>query len=229
VNANSVNMIAFLRDLRKPQELIPKLRKLKKLRTTAGNYLSYKYGILPTIDDLKSIVAAVLKLKPYLDKNGFKTYGAGFTDSYTSSSITTKLEQHIKIAISDEDSAFDAIASKLDSMGFLPTLENVWDLIPYSFVLDWFVDVGDFLHRVDSRLRLVRLNIRYATMSRKETTSYKLIAGPNLPFAGPIDLVRYQRWVTDHCPVPPLSVSTPFSVSDHWLEAGALILSRSKH
>lgn len=228
VNANSVNMIAFLRDLREPHKLIPKLRNLKKLKTHANNYLGLQYGVLPTISDLRHIVGAFEKVKPYLDKNGFTTYSAGSSSSNVDGVITETLSQQIKLAIADEDDLFQALASKLESSGFLPTTENLYDLIPYSFVLDWFIDVGGLLHRVDSRLRLARLNIRYATLSRRASLRFNIPTSPTFPYIGSVEMVQYHRWVTDHCPVPPLSAPLTFQLPNHWLEAGALIVTRPK-
>lgn len=229
VNANSVNMIAFLRDLRKPQELIPKLRKLRNLKGLSDNYLTVEYGILPTISDIEEIIRAVKRIAPYLDKNGFETYTAGYHEVLTDKSMTYELTQRIKLAIEDEDDEFQALVQRLDSMGTLPTFENVWDLVPYSFVIDWFVDVGGFLERVDSFLRLSRLNIRYVTMSRKTNIRGSITTPkPETPFVGTIDWVHYHRWVSDQCPVPPLSLHTTFELPNHWLEAGALLAQRSK-
>jgi hypothetical protein len=229
VNRNHVNMIAFLKDLRKPKEMIPKLLNLNKLKTHAGNFLAINYGILPTLSDLQAIWEAYKRILPYIDKNGFKTYNAVRSSSLSQGVHTLTLEQRIKIAIEDEDSEFVALGNKVDSMGFALTLENVWDLIPYSFVVDWFINVGGFLERVDSRMRLLFQNIRYATMSRKETMVTSFTPSKEFPYSGTLSTVHYQRWTDDHCPVPPLfSQNTP-TVSDHWLEASALIIQRTKY
>jgi hypothetical protein len=228
VNANTVNMVAFLRDLRKPKEMIPKLRELSKLKTHASNHLAIQYGILPTIDDIKSIIEAFTRAKPYLDRHGYSTYNAVSSESKMQDDLTFDLVQRIKVAIEDEDSTFQALAQKVDSMGFALTLENVWDLIPYSFIVDWFIDIGGFLERADTRMRLSNLNIKYATMSEKTTITRSLVPNLALPVSGTLSVVHYHRWTTDHCPVPPLIPSSTPSVSDHWLEAGALIVQRAK-
>jgi hypothetical protein len=228
VNRNQVNMIAFLRDLRDPRALIPKLKNLQKLKTHAGNYLAFEYGILPTLDDLKAIAAAFAKHKPYIDRNGFKTYNAFHSESSGDGIDTFTLEQRIKLAIADEDNGFIDLMNRVESSGFAPTFENVWDLIPYSFVLDWFINVGDFLERVDSRMRLARLDIQYVTMSRKSVKQRVFSASSNNLYGGILKLVQYSRWTEDHCPVPPLFLLHAPTVSDHWLEASALIIQRAK-
>lgn len=229
VNANKVNMIAFLRDLRHPTEMIPKLRNLVHLKTLADNFLTVEYGILPTIGDIESIMGAFKRMGPYVDRNGFDVYTASHRDSLDIDAMSYQLEQHIKLAIADEDDEFLSLIARVESFGFLPTFKNLWDLIPYSFVLDWFIDVGEFLKRVDTNLRIMRLEIRYVTSSRKTITSGTLPVDPEIPFEGTIQWVHYQRWVSDQCPVPPLSLNTTFQEFSHWLESGALLAQRSKH
>lgn len=227
-NANRVNMIAFLKDLRHPTEMIPKLRNLRSLKSLADDYLSVKYGILPTMDDLKSIEAAFRRLGPYLDRNGFETYSASYRDSKVIKDLTFDLEQHIKLAIAKEDSTFLELVERLERAGFWPTAENVWDLAPFSFVIDWFVDVGDFLERIDSTLRLTRLNMKYVTSSQKLHVSGKNVWSKEFPFDGSIDWVQYHRWTSDQCPVPSLSLNNTTLGFDHWLESSALILQRAR-
>jgi hypothetical protein len=232
VNANSVNMIAFFRDLRDPAAMIPKLRNLSKLKTLADNYLVLKYGILPTIDDLQSIFEAFKRVKPHVDRNGFSVYRATESRTLTSDGIRLDVDQRIKVAIEDEDDEFQMLIQRLDSMGFYPTFQNVWDLIPYSFVLDWFVDVGGFLERVDTRLRIARLNIRYATMSRKDTGMLAIAPAHSTTnptfYTGSIQAVHYQRWVSDQCPQPPAFAQSETDPLSHWIEGAALIAQRGK-
>lgn len=226
VIANNVNMLAFLGDLKKIPSLIPKLKNLHKLKTYGNNYLSYKYGVLPTISDLSAIRDAVLRRKPYLDSNGFKTYNARTFTSEQTGIYSVSLEQRIKLAIDTEDNSLHGFIQALENIGMFPTFENVWDLIPYSFVLDWFTGIGDWLERIDTRLRLTRLNIRYVTMSLKRTATIDA-AFTGLPLIGWIGKVHYHRWVSDQCPVPSAFSNSKPEAFNHWLEAGALLLQRT--
>lgn len=224
------NMISFLADLRDPSSLVLKLRNLRNLKTYANALLTVKYGILPTVSDLKEIVNAFQATKPYLDKNGFETYSASHVvEDQFADYISGDLRQQIKIAIKNEDRGLLALSEGLNSIGLMPNFSNIWDLVPYSFALDWFVGVGDLLERVDTDMRLSTLDIRYCTMSRKLTMQMDLSKMPNSPFTGTIQWVQYHRWVSDQCPVPPLSLQATNTVSRHWLEAGALIIQRAKH
>lgn len=234
VNANKVNMLEFMNDLRHPTELISSLasiadlRNLKSLKKISGSYLGVKFGVLPTIDDIKSIVAACKRRRSYKDRSDFDVYTAGKTQTLEQEGVSFKLEQHLKMAIAEEDDALDLLIERLESFGVFPTLENVWDLVHYSFLIDWFVDVGGFLERVDTRLRLLRLNIRYVTMSRKTWIDGYIPVKLSSSLTGTYHQVRYHRWVSGQCPVPPLSLKTPLADFNHWLEAAALIIQRRK-
>lgn len=232
INANKVNMLEFMSDLQHPWELIPKLsnlkhlKKLKKLKTYSDEFLRTRYGIMPTISDLETIWASFKRVAPYVDRNGFRLATASFVSTATNAlGAPCRLEQRIKLAIGNEDSVLQALAEEMDNVGFLPTCNNIWDLVPFSFVIDWFVNVGEFLQRVDGNLRLERLNIRYVTMSRKQITYRNLIPATALPLDGYVNLVEYHRWTSDQCPLPALSPQSNNTVPDHWLEIGALIVS----
>jgi len=229
LNANNVNMIAFFRDLRRPQEMIPKLLNLRKLKTHASNFLAIKYGVLPTVTDIQDIVEAFKSRLPHLDKYGFRTCSAGYRTSANSDGNIFELTQRIKIAVANDDSELIKLISRLESIGVFPTLENIWDLVPYSFVLDWFIDVGDFLQRADSHLRLMRFDVKYVTKSQKQHYIGKLIPSQTFPYIGTVEQVRYQRWTDGYCPVPPLfSLETPLTASDHWVESAAMLIQRRK-
>lgn len=225
--ANKTNMLEFLKDIRNPQEMIPKLKNLNKLRGIADNYLTAHYGLLPTISDLQSIWNAITKLKAHRDKYGFKTSSFGSRASGEWDGKPYTIEQHAKIAICDGDSGFLSLIDGLDSAGVFPSLSNLWDMVPYSFLVDWFVNVGDFLERVDTRLRLERYDIRYVTLSRKQYCTVTFVASLQNPYYGSVVRSLYQRWTPDQCPRPPLSPKSSLPTG-HWLEGAALLIQRAK-
>lgn len=227
LNVCDVNMLEFIRDLRHPRELIPKLKNLKKIKTLANNYLLAKYGILPTVDDINAIISSFQKVGPYIDTNGFSVHAAKRLQTLEKDDYIFSSEQHLKLALSRTDEEFGSLWEQLVRRGYAPTLENLWDLVPYSFIIDWLGDVGGLLERVDCRQRLQRFPYKYVTMSYHHIAQHKLGAR-FLPYYGTINREHYNRWVTGHCPVPPYSAEHEPSDFNHWIEAGALIVSRSK-
>lgn len=221
------NLYEFMRDLPNMRYLIPALQNLKSLKGLSGEYLKAKYGVLPTVDDLRKVLRAFRARAPFLDRYGHSIFNSSNKATRLTETISFQLDQYIKVAINDEDDQFIQLLEEFDKWGLSFTFENVWDLVRYSFVIDWFVDVGSFLERVDQNLRLLRYKIPYVTMSRKRVIVGEVPPSTSVCVVGPIGWRYYHRWVSSRCPLPPLTLSTSPTVSNHWLEAGALIIQRA--
>lgn len=63
-----------------------------------------------------------------------------------------------------------ALIRQLDSLGALPTLARAWDLVPYSFMIDWIINVGDILSSIDISLNPSKYNVLSCT------TGFKAVA-----------------------------------------------------
>lgn len=228
LDANSINMFEFIGGFKNPKELLPKLRNLQKLKTHAGNYLGVQYGVLPTVSDLKTLYEAITAATlPYFDSNNYQVLTAGRSDDRTSSTGRVEVIDRIKIAINPSDPRLFTLSEKMRNLGGFPSIDNLWELVPYSFVIDWFVNVGDMLEEIDTRYRVAKLPIVYATRSTK------VIFEPNLPETltergalGDVKLVYYDRTVSEQPPLPTLNFEVSNSLPSHWLEAGALIVAR---
>lgn len=117
-------------------------------------WLQYRYGVMPVVRDLENIISGVQKK---IGKVRKKTSATASLTRAVSSTIVRDNGLggigHIGKQISDK---VDVKAISLDeynmdrlaAIGFtakgLITLP--WELIPYSFVIDWFVNVGDFIN-----------------------------------------------------------------------------------
>lgn len=225
-NVNNVNMLEFLAGLKNPAALVPKLKNLKRLKGAAGEFLKLQYGILPTISDLEEITQAFKSVRPSIDINGNRTAYAGYSTSGSLNNVEHELTQRVKIAVSANDKELNNLASKLDSIGVLPKMSNLWELVPFSFVIDWFVDIGDYIESVEIRDRILHFDVKYATLSWKRTLTTQVDSSTG--YSGSVQLVDYNRWVQLNCPLPSPSLETPFSVSNHKLEAAALAIQRIK-
>lgn len=223
-NTLDMNVFEFLRDLPNAKEMIPRLKNLKSLKTHAGNFLAFKYGILPTASDLMLIIGAFKARKPYFDKFGSQVFNASNRVVQEVGLMAYTLDQYVKVPIANEDCDLQRLLDALDNFGMGLTLSNAWDLVKLSFVLDWFIDVGGFLERIDNNLRLLRYNIPYVTMSCKKTAIGEISPSNSNLMSGPIEWRYYHRWVSSHCPLPPLTLSITPTISNHWLEASALLV-----
>lgn len=67
------------------------------------------------------------------------------------------LETRSTISIKTGDSSLINTIMKLDSAGLLPDLHRVWEVLPYSFAVDWVTGVGRRLHDIDNSVKLFSL------------------------------------------------------------------------
>lgn len=81
----------------------------------------------------------------------------------------------------------------LEQYGLRLSLLNVWDMIPYSFVVDWFFHIGSFLEDLENREHMLTLTPRevwysFGNFSPNGTGYYfRVLDRPhyNAPFVGP--------------------------------------------
>lgn len=230
LDRNSVNMFEFFQGLKNPKDLIPKLKNLSKLKTHASNYLAVEYGVLPTIDDLHSILDAINSdRKPYFDRSNYRILTAGHSVSASGTHASVVSTNRIKIAVNSSDPYISKAFEGMRTIGGFPSVDNLWDLVPYSFVIDWFVDIGGFLERVDTSYRTATLGIQYCTMSNTKDVSYKLpYSASSMGISGTISRRYYSRHVQPDVPEQPLNFEVSNELPNHWLEAGALIVANRK-
>lgn len=234
VNPNTINAIAFIRDLKDIKTLVPKLKELQKVSTHASNYLGVEYGILPTIDDLKTIWDS-FTTKYYYDRNGFQRVSAydvaNKLDSSTVSGVQVTTRQvhdrRVHLAIDTNDTGLDALTERMRKLGVFPSLTNLWDLIPLSFVLDWFIDVGAVLERLDTHHQLHNLVIKYTILSDKHQTFTSAVSLTDGIFLD-MESKSYRRTVSTNVPQPKIFKENRVTAQNHWVEGSALILARTQ-
>lgn len=136
-------------------------------RGSSNNWLAYQYGWRPLLADLKGLAElAAQQLELGGRKPRFKVYGNakgkgvsytyvasndGHTSpgcgGYTESTYTQTAPEHIGKAwlLLEVQYSDVALASQLGFGGFSDIASVAWELVPFSFVFDWFVDVGGYL------------------------------------------------------------------------------------
>ena len=159
----------YLRDLRSSKSF--KQYKEKRSRgnrnsflTTAANaWLETAFGIKPLISDVKDLAEAVLKQKygiksSTISGSGYSIasrddfgYGAcGQTGEYKFSYVdrTTRMVRYKGRIDGTATAAYGSAEGVLNSLGF--NLENfvpsLYELIPYSFLVDYFTNLGDLIN-----------------------------------------------------------------------------------
>lgn len=138
--------VRTLRDVRRFAKRVSKKRKLE------NGWLEAQYGWLPTIQSLYDLVALewVRELEFYAhgyskfetsrSETGGTTNHEGIYAYKKADMTTSHLVRHgctIKIK--------SQIADLIDRLISYNPASIAWELMPYSFVVDWFVDIGGYL------------------------------------------------------------------------------------
>jgi hypothetical protein len=132
----------------------------------ADTYLEVKYGWRPLLSDLSALADGVLSKLGRSDgfpilsvtRDGEESYSVsnlnpllGYVDQYSGE----RVRGH-KIGITYRVS--DAYLQSLNSVGLINPLALGWELMPLSFAIDWFVNVGAFLRGLSAPIGLTYLH-----------------------------------------------------------------------
>lgn len=152
-------------------------KNIKDLVKKASNaHLVWKFGVVPFTRDALNIMNLASTVDAHLQKLRAKTTSASDSWAVASTQDNSKWESaegsislyNGQIFYKDLYERYvgarmffrarltyntsDAVRTSLlwDATGFRNIASTAWDLIPWSFVIDWFVSVGDFLSELET-------------------------------------------------------------------------------
>lgn len=158
MKANHIEALAELGDFLKVLDTVRLAYSLRKspsvstfwklLKLLANAKLTYSLGIAPTVSDAKDIAKKVPSLtQRFLNLTKEETLYGNFTytipERWFPEFGEVRLVAHSKIRISVLPDSYLTALLPIRSLGLLPTLSAMWDLVPFSFVVDWFLKLGD--------------------------------------------------------------------------------------
>lgn len=127
----------------------------------SSTWLNFRYNIMPNVYTLMDITDVVTKDPEFLThRNGVNT-----PRTFELADMTFSYEELFSIFIRDRATpAFGpfSLASKSMSGNIAVT---AWELVPFSFVIDWFINIGDFISAITGG----------STADRSSTISWKII------------------------------------------------------
>lgn len=143
-------------------------KKALKKKSFADNWLEYHFGWEPLVKDIGAAIRTICD--PYSDEwklitgrgrdSGSRTTNLGYEIStvFTETSVRAQLEYRVA----------NPNLHLLQQLGFVNPLSIAWELVPFSFVLDWFSNVGQVL---DSWSDWVGLETRNPFTSHKQRST----------------------------------------------------------
>lgn len=226
-----MNNIENLVEIAQFSEGFKAFRDLMKKKVSAESlaelYLSYKYGARLTVSDLEAIYRS---LPTMLARSARTTWFSRARETVQCPSLVGKatIQYNYKVYYNPVDTGLTSLINKAWDVGLFPSLQNAWDLIPLSFVVDWFTKIGDRLTQYDAATKWATLNVVSSLLSEKlvvsEIPSWVLYPGRTTLF-GNITLIQYNRHTLDYVIPPVYHSDTPLDFKNY-PEAVALLVAR---
>lgn len=132
-------------------------------KDVSGRWLELQYGWLPMLSDVSEAAKAYESLTsgPRTSRVTQSLTRSKSVDSACSSAWTCKgqLKETLRIVYEMTESI-----SAPRSLGLLDPASVAWELIPYSFVVDWFVPIGTYLENLNT---IPQLQGRFMTITTR--------------------------------------------------------------
>lgn len=164
----------------------------RTLRRSKNCWLEMRYGLRPLVYDVRNAIAAFHRLgkkarRRFLVEDFYEkpiVYGTqnGTTD-IISSQIQNRSYASVKLKVRAgllADPKFDT-QNLLTLLGTGEMAKGLWELVPYSFVIDWFSSIGSVLQAFAPTPYTTVLG-SWATVTEEVTTVRELLSGSeNIP------------------------------------------------
>lgn len=234
---NKVELLNFIVELPQAIRLIPdaiklvgKIADLRKLHKNFSDAtLSYQFGVLPLISDIKGIIESLSRLDEHvawLRKNSGKPVRVEFRKSlkatrpadtpisdqantfyqYTDFRCTYKAHAIIVYDVSSLSDVGLKARTLSRAFGFDNPLLALWNGLPYSFVVDWILDVSSLFERLRIPIILPHTVLDIGQAVRSQMQYNVLFSSRPVSMGNPLSLVQT---ITKHayCRVPGLNTS----------------------
>jgi len=175
----------------------------KAIRKLGEEWMTYRYGIMPLVYSYDDICKTLNRHKTQTS-HASKSISAEPTGVSLPSVGTTYKKVTYDGSVTVRANLFQVWSSgdvaRAAGLSFNP-LVTAWELIPYSFVADWFVNIGDYITLKTSKYLSQNM---WACLSRRDSyTKNTYIHLPNADESVSVANVLPIGWVGSAPPVPP--------------------------
>jgi hypothetical protein len=211
----------------------------RKGKTVSEKWLAYQYGWKPLMSDIHD--AYDLLQKGFREKAQIASSVRNLKDSnsynlsYQAHGVTgyVRCESQVQYTAKVFYRIDDSTLSKFNQIGLINPASVAWEVVPFSFVVDWFLPVGNFLEALTARIGVSFIDGYYGTRVEGSLR----VCSPQRPPADQIVIQEdresmceqfgYTREVMSSFPLPGLYFKSPFSTG-HALNALALLSQLTK-
>lgn len=192
------------------------------LKSLSSLYLQGKYGLTLTLQDTRELGTSLARYFARDRSPKLFSVVRGRATNVAGDIAGCKIYYDPKSA-----NGFAKVVKGLFDWDLFFTFKNVWDIVPYSFVVDWFAGVESFLSAFDTHTYLSVLNA-YSFLYTYKSEVRTAFPGASYGFRGMITARHFARWSTDKAiePTPTFSGGQPL---DHIPEGAALIIQSSRN
>lgn len=189
-----MNSVQYTSDVFRIKEAIMPLLRICRTPFNAKNWanvwLTYRYGIRLFLQDSNELYKR-MKAGSKRTPSTFISRGR-HSSNVTISSLTYHILDSCKIYAEGISREELTLQKKLALLNFIPSLTNLWDAIPYSFVVDWVLPIGSALESFDRLSYKSTFGVISDVESRKVTVS---VPSPSSQVVFDVDVKYYFRSV----------------------------------
>lgn len=162
--ANVLQLVGTLKDFVGGHLDLPKgLPGLKDL--ISSGWLGYRYSYGTTKMDIEDGVALVNRLRD--------TAKAGEIRSNSVEILTYGDTKYtVRCSITLDSAQLREVQSFAERWGIALSAYNIWDMIPYSFIVDWFLDIGNLIEYYEGYNYALRLTTKECWYSISKVVQY---------------------------------------------------------
>lgn len=241
--------LTIARQVRNFRKKFPKdWRKVKRYQGLGGcprhnwhlipsGWLQLQYGWIPLLSDINGALQHLQKdrlpqvhVKGYAEDVSETSYQVtGASDSRNSLKLSYDVKTQCWVSLWYQ--LTDPGLAELSSLGLINPAEIVWEILPYSFVIDWFLPVGNWLSSLTADRGFSFLGgslSKLSTVKDVRTSDVEWFKQGNVTTSGSTpeivgEAFRFDRLCYSSSPVPGLYLKNPLSAT-HIANAMSLLV-----
>jgi len=133
-------------------------------RDLADAWLQFSFGMKPLYGDINAAVEETIRscsegITMWVRTHSEHTMKSSIMVTYQGESFVCTFDEIMRLRAKASFRISDTVENRAVAMGLTNPLQVAWELVPYSFVIDWILPVGDYLSSLDSLLSASNLTV----------------------------------------------------------------------